>query len=135
MPTVDAAEAAKVPADVHAAVTMKPEGVAARPLPVAKVRRALAPDDLPESATAKRTRVRPSHATGALASSTSCAASASGPPGVAGGVSTLSGALARKRYDLAAAYSRYCASAPVGHGAPKRPRPAAQAEGVKAASA
>ena len=92
-----------MPGATHAAVTMKPEGVVARAVPVAKESAALGLAALAARATSKRTRVRPSHATGALASSTSDADSASGPPGADGGVSTPIGSLARKRYVFAAA--------------------------------
>lgn len=118
------------PAGPHCAVVKKPDGVNVAFEPTEKWIAALAlafPEDRP---TAKRTRVKLPHGVGASVSSTRVAVNCSAPPRVVGAFSTDVGMLVKKRYFFATAYSRYCASAAVGHGKPYAPSVAPQAEAV-----
>ena len=97
----------------HAAVTTTPLAVATLPEPVAAGAAWLAATLSPNS---NRTTVRASQPVGEFVSSYSAAAALS-DEGVT--VSTSGAAAgAKRRYFLATAYNRYCASALVGHGGP-----------------
>ncbi len=116
-------------------MTTKPAEVGAAAVPTLKFSPSTFGLNVPAAAatrpTSKRTRDCTLHASGAPASSTSSARRRSGAPGAAGGApsNTSAAALATmRRYFLATAYSRYCASALVGHGAPCAPSAALHAD-------
>ena len=97
----------------HAAVTTTPLAVAALPEPTAAGAAWLAATLSPNS---NRTTVRALQPVGEFVSSYSAAVAVSDEGVTASTSAAIAGA--KRRYFLATAYSRYCASALVGHGRP-----------------